>query len=555
MNHSLTTGEPLWVPVGNGRGQHSVWRADREPPAGWGVCGRPTDRTAALDAASLALETADDAGRDEHDPAAPLTVDRRFADVCRDGPGRTAVVQGEEQVTYGELAERAARVRAGLERLGVRRGSTVGICMNRGADMIVVLLGVLAAGAAYLPLDGYCPPARLAFMVRDAGAVCVVFGPAHAEALTGLPVPLVRCEDLYRHAASMRPGLARPDDIAYVMYTSGSTGQPKGVEVTHRNLAGFLDAMAAVLPDSAPVRVLFSTRLSFDIAGLEVYLPLTGGGSCVVAPDTWLLNARSLAGLVNSARPSLVQATPVGWRLLLDAGARFGGEQTLLCGGDTLPSAVAARLAALPSPAFNVYGPTEATVWATAWRITPGGVRIGEALPHARVYVLDESLSPLPAGAEGEAYIGGAAVAHGYRRRPRLTAERFVPDPWSPERGARMYATGDVVRDAEDGLEFVRRRDTQVKLRGYRIELGEIESVAESVEGVHAAVAVITDAGPEPEIRLTVESFDDARAVRSAVGERLRALLPAVMVPRRIDVLTALPLTPNGKVDRAVLCG
>jgi amino acid adenylation domain-containing protein len=478
------------------------------------------------------------------------TVDRRVAEVGARHAERLAVAGARHELSYRELTSRAARVRAGLERLGVRPGSTVGVCLNRGADLIATVLGVLSAGAAYLPLDGGYPLARLDFMVRDAGATCVVGG-----APAGLSVPAVAVSDLEgdREITSIRPTAAEPDGIAYVIYTSGSTGRPKGVEVTHRNLTAFLDAMITLLPPAAGRLVLFSTRFSFDIAGLEVFLPLTTGGTCLVAPETHVLNVRSLVALVNRARPSLVQATPVGWRLLLDGGARFSAGQSLLCGGDILPLGLAGRLAEQPAASVNLYGPTEASVWATAWPIVPGATRIGRPLSHARVYVLDDKLNPVAEGVEGEAYLGGPAVAAGYRGRPGLTAERFVPDPWSNLPGGRMYATGDIVRRSGGELEFLRRRDTQVKINGYRVELGEIESVAEGVDGVRAAVAVVVGADPGADLQLYLESAEDAPTVAAAVRARLAESLPAAMLPRQVDVVPELPVTANGKVDRAAL--
>jgi amino acid adenylation domain-containing protein len=420
--------------------------------------------------------------------------------------------------------------------------------------MLAVLLGVLSAGAAYVPLDGHYPAARLDFMARDAGVSCVVADPAFSAALADIAVPVVAPAELYLPGVGAAPeSVSTCDGLVYVIYTSGSTGRPKGVEVTHQNLVHFLDAMSALLPPSAGDRVLFSTRLSFDIAGLEIFLPLTTGGTCVVAPDTWLPKPRALASLVNSVQPSLVQATPVGWRLLLDAGLRLTAEQSLLCGGDVLPQALAARLASLPAVAFNVYGPTEATVWATAWRIDSAAAYIGRALAHARVYVLDDDGTPVTSGVYGQLYIGGPAVAAGYRGMPRLTGDRFVPDPWSAEPGARMYATGDIVRMVDGDLEFAHRRDTQVKINGNRVELGEVESIAGDVAGVKAAVAVVVDSASGPALHLYVEGDPGAPAVGNAVRNKLEQLLPAAMVPQRVSVVDALPVTANGKVDRGAL--
>ncbi|MGY0055404.1 amino acid adenylation domain-containing protein [Streptomyces sp. LZ34] len=548
-----------WIPVGNGRGHFSVWAAERTPPDGWRPVGAPSDRATALDSAARAWQAADAGAAVAPDPAPPDTVERSFARQARADPTRVAVVEGTAVHTYGELATRAARIRAGLAREGIGPGGVVGVCVDRGADLLALLLGVLACGAAYVPLDGGYPAPRLGFMVRDSGAERVVCAPHYAEALSGVEVPVVGVAELCeRVAPDPSPGLSEPDGLAYIMFTSGSTGQPKSVEVTHRNLAHFLDAMVRTLPPGAAERTLLSTQLCFDIAGLEIFLPLVTGGTCVVAPYTWLPRARSLAALVNTAAPTLVQATPARWRMLLDSGARFGPGQTLLCGGDALPPSLAERLSELPARSFNLYGPTEASVWATAWAIDGPRVSIGDALPHARVHVLDDTLTPVRDGAEGEAYIAGPAVVRGYRGQPRLTAERFVPDPWSPAPGGRMYATGDIVRVVGGRLEWLRRGDTQVKVNGHRVELGEIECVAESVTGVRAAAAVITGDAETAALSLFVESAEpttdtDTDTVCKAVRERLAHLLPPAMVPRWIQVLDTLPLTHNGKVDRKSL--
>ncbi|WBB53736.1 amino acid adenylation domain-containing protein [Verrucosispora sp. WMMD573] len=482
------------------------------------------------------------------------TLEQRFWFQVRQGPDRVAIRESDHQLTYGELGERVARVASALHDQGVREGDHVGVCLGRGSDLLAVLLGIWSVGAAYVPMDSKNPATRLAFMAVDVRLRCVVAGPGTGRALAEVTVPVVDGATLLAAAPRIDTGgVGRPGDIAYIIYTSGSTGQPKGVAVTHRNLASFIDATAELLPAAAHQRVLFSTPLSFDIAGLEIFLPLTRGGTCVVAPQTWLMNSRSLAELISSAQPSLVQATPTGWRLLLDAGVRITAGQTLLCGGEDLPRALAAELAGLPAVAYNMYGPTEATIWSTAWRIDGDEVCIGGPMRHATVHVLDDDLNPTD---EGELYIGGPAVAEGYYNRRELTARHFLPDPWSPVPGARMYATGDIVRRRGADLVWLHRRDSQVKLHGVRIELGEIEAVAVEVPGVSAAVALIHDDALHLFVAASViagavpVSAEDV--VRRVVGA-LRDRLPASMHPREVRVLDALPLSANGKVDRGSL--
>ena len=541
-----------WMPVRSILGCHSVWPAALPRPPGWQATGLASGREAALDAAAAAWST---------EPVAPPvpgstdTVDRRFFEHALDEPSRIAAVQDGTEYTYAELAALVASVQSGLHELGVRPDDTVGVCMGRSVGLLAVLLGILSCGAAYVPMDDKYPAARLGFMAGDVGVTCVIADDGSRAQLSEVQCPVTTFDELAATEPQVgQASLSRPQGLAYVIYTSGSTGLPKGVEVTNANLTCFLDAVSDLVPAAASERVLFSTPLSFDIAGLEIYWPLTTGGTCLVAPSTWLQNTRALVRLINEGGPTLVQATPVGWRLLLDAGASPGAGQVLLCGGETLPHPLARQLADLPATAINVYGPTEATIWATSWTITGAPALIGLAMSHARVYVLDEQLNQVADDAEGQLYLGGPAVARGYRGQVRLTAGRFLPDPWSPaEAGARMYATGDVVRVTDGQVEWLRRDDTQVKFNGNRIELGEIETIALSVDGVRAAIALITQNPAGPALSLYLESGVDEDLVRKLARQELRLHLPAAVVPTDIQVLAALPLTPNGKVDRIAL--
>lgn len=546
-----------WRTVRNADAAFSVWPSGLPLPAGWWEVGELTDRDGALDVAADMQSRCPAAFADSGAGADEDTVDVRFFARARSHRDDVAVIQDGIEYSYGELARRVLAVRAGLAAVPVSPGDPVGVCMGRGIDLLAVLLAVLGLGACYVPLDGKDPAQRLEFMSLDVGVRCVVADAALHNRFGALGCPVLAPAALHRADGENEKWAShsRPDGIAYVAYTSGSTGLPKGVEVTNANLTAFLDAASALLSPEANRRVLFSTPLTFDISGLEIFWPLSTGGCCLVAPSTWLLNSRTLARLVNEGGPTLCQATPTGWRLLLDAGARPAPGTTVLCGGEALPEVLARRLAELPVTAINVYGPTEATIWATSAPVTFGGpVRIGSAMAHATTYVLDDSLRMVADGEEGELYLGGAAVARGYRGRARLTAERFVPDPWSPHQpGSRMYATGDMVRRTAEGLEWLRRRDNQVKVNGHRVELGEIESIASGVPGVAAAVAVMVQGGQNSHPVLYLESDAAAESLRTGVRDVLRERLPATFVPAEIYVIPALPLTANGKVDRALL--
>ncbi|GAB1823417.1 amino acid adenylation domain-containing protein [Herbidospora sp. RD11066] len=453
---------------------------------------------------------------------------------AEESPGRVAVVCGDRTLTYGDLDAAARGVARRLIDAGVTPGDLVALYVDRSAEMVVALLGVLKAGAAYLPIDPGYPAARIAMVLEDSGAAAALTRPHLRESLPGFTGPIVDVDgatDLFGGASGRR------SSRAYVLYTSGSTGRPKGVVISHRALLNFLYAMRELLGAGPGDVWLALTSLSFDISGLELYLPLVTGGRIVVADAATARDGALLRDLIEREGVTHVQATPSGWRVLLDAG--FSRNVTGLVGGEALPVALARQLAARCARLINVYGPTETTIWSTAWEVpkNPSYVSIGTPILNTTVHVLDDDMRPVD---EGELYIGGHGVADGYLHRPALTAERFVPTG----RGDRLYRTGDLVRRrADGGLDFLGRADTQVKLRGHRIELGEIESVLEELDGVRQAVVAVHG---EVLVAYVVGDHGDLLA-------GLRERLPAYMVPSIVIPLDALPLTPNGKVDRRAL--
>ncbi|WP_433375422.1 amino acid adenylation domain-containing protein [Streptosporangium sp. CA-115845] len=466
----------------------------------------------------------------------------------RAAPAGTAPAggSGAEELTYAELAGRAAELAGRLGAAGIGRGSLVAVRMERGADMLVALLGVAMSGAAYLPVDPDYPEARVAYVIEDSAAALV---------LTGLDdLPPATAAPAVTPAVTKRP---RPGDTAYVLYTSGSTGRPKGVVVPHRALTNFLLAMRELLR-SAPRDVwLALTSLSFDISALELYLPLVTGGRVVVADAETARDGARLARLIRDEGVTHVQATPSGWRVLLTGDLpRVVG----LTGGEPLAPRLARELRPHLDRLVNVYGPTETTVWSTAWDVpeNPGEIVIGRPIANTVVHVTDPAGGPCPIGVAGELLIGGAGVATGYLGRPALTAERFVPGPG----GSRHYRTGDRVRLRNDGtLEFLGRTDNQVKLRGHRIELGEIEAVLDTHPGVRQAVVAVrgdrlvafaVPAAPPP-ARPGPDGHPDRHGTLDGLGEHAARELPGYMVPSVFVEVEALPLTPNGKVDRNAL--
>jgi amino acid adenylation domain-containing protein len=445
-------------------------------------------------------------------------------------PDAVAVTFGTESLTYRELDRRANALAHRLRDLGVGPEARVGIALERSLEMVVGVLAVLKAGGAYVPLDPSYPAERLAFMREDSG------------------VALVLEDGLGEVGESEHPpaGGPGPWNLAYVIYTSGSTGRPKGVQISHAALTNFLASMAE-RPGLGSGDVLLSvTSLSFDIAGLEIYLPLLAGGRIVLASREQAADGHALRELIAASGATVLQATPATWRLLLDAGWTGGKGLVALCGGEALPPSLAASLRERTRALWNVYGPTETTVYSTLEEIgAEPPIAIGRPVANTEVYVLDAWGNLAPAGVPGELLIGGAGLARGYLGRPELTAERFVPDPFGGA-GSRLYRTGDLARFLPDGrLECVGRIDHQVKVRGFRVELGEIE--AELCRHPEVAAAVVT----AREERLVAYMVGDAPI--EALREALKSRLPAYMMPSAFVLLESLPLTPNGKVDRKAL--
>ncbi|MGE3817684.1 MAG: amino acid adenylation domain-containing protein, partial [Nitrospiraceae bacterium] len=480
------------------------------------------------------------------------------AQQARRAPEAVALRDAGQSLTYRELEARAERVADALVAAGVEPNTRVGLCVERSVGMVVSLLGILKAGAAYVPLDPRYPAERLALMMEDARVAGLVTQPALADRLPACAAPVlyVNHEGTLPGAPppARRPAAIHPAQTAYVIYTSGSTGRPKGVMVAHRNVVNFLCAMRTLLSPSSRDRVVAVTSLSFDIAVLELFLPLMVGAQIVMVDAETAADGVKLAHEVERAGATLLQATPATWRMLLDAGWQGLPGLTQLCGGEALAPDLAARLSLTGAALWNVYGPTETTVWSAAHRIdNPAGpISIGRPLANTDLYLLDRRLQLVPVGVVGELYIGGDGLATGYWGRPDLTAERFVPHPFRDD-GTRLYRTGDVGRRRADGtIECLGRVDHQVKLRGYRIEPGEIE--ARLLEHPHIAQAVVVvREEPAGHKRLVGYLVAGEPVASPELREFLRSRLPEYMVPAAYVVLDKLPLTPNGKVDRKAL--
>jgi amino acid adenylation domain-containing protein len=480
-------------------------------------------------------------------------------------PQALAVVQGDAVVHYAELDAQAEAVAVRLRAHGVGPGAMVGLYLERTPRMLAALLGVLKSGAAYVPLDPGFPRERIACMLEDAAAPVVIADGAIAAQLPPGAHALLRIEDILDGAASdtdpAAVASANADDTAYVLFTSGSTGRPKGVRVPHRAAVNFLASMARAPGMGADDTLCAITTLSFDIALLELMLPLTVGARVALADRATASEGDALARLLDAVDATVMQATPATWRMLLDAGWRGRPGMRLLCGGEALPRELADRLLGCGSELWNVYGPTETTVWSTIERVQPGegAISIGRPIDNTSVYVVDARMQAVPAGVPGELLIGGLGVAQGYLDRPELTAEKFIADPFGARAGGRLYRTGDLARWRRDGrLDVIGRIDHQVKLRGFRIELGEIESVLLARDDVAEAVVVCREDRPGDKrlVAYVVPAAgqDDATAIDiAALRATARERLPEYMVPSAWMVLERMPLTPNGKVDRRAL--
>ena len=473
-------------------------------------------------------------------------------------PGARAVSAGGAGMTsYAELDAASNRLAHQLRALGVGRGSRVAVAVSRTPALPVALLGVLKAGAAYVPLDPAFPAERLAFMLADAQVSAVVTEEHLRAALPAHAAPVVSLDGDAAELAAQpdTPPTAgpRPEDVAYVIYTSGSTGQPKGVQIPHRAVVNFLASMRERPGLSASDVLLSVTTLSFDISVLEIFLPLSVGAEVVLASREEAADGEALAERLATSGATVMQATPTTWRLLLESGWRGDGRLKALVGGEAWPDSMARALRECCGSVWNLYGPTETTIWSAVAEVGEGPVLIGAPVGNTTLHVLDAGLRPVPVGVPGELCIGGAGLALGYLDRPELTAERFVADPLRA--GGRLYRTGDRVRRRADGqLEFLGRLDSQVKLRGYRVELGEIEAVLARHPAVAEAVALVREDVPG-DARL-VAYLVAAAGQAPGAGElrsHARASLPDYMVPSAYVLLDAFPLTPNRKVDRKAL--
>jgi len=488
-----------------------------------------------------------------------LNVIEAFRNQVATDPKSVACGFDGRQLSYQELDSLSDSVALNLTDKGIRAGDTVALCVERSETVLAAILGIFKVGAVYLPLDQEFPEARLKYMLEDSGAAAIVVDENTPTAIDELNVMRISINDLCSGDLSNAGSPASvaqlaPDQTAYVIYTSGSTGNPKGVLVPHQALINFLESMSEAPGFGPRDRLLAVTTLSFDISMLELLLPITQGGTTIIAGKNAVKDGEQLRQLIQQHCITVMQATPAMWRMLLETDWQHD-DSTLkgLCGGEPFPKDLAQELLGSLSELWNMYGPTETTVWSTCHRLRASEkqISVGKPINNTQVHILDRKQQPLPVSCPGEVFIGGLGLAKGYHKRPELTAEKYIDHPTY----GRLYATGDLAKWCPNGcIQHLGRLDDQVKVRGYRIELGDIESALKACPDVSAACAYVWEVGPgDARIVGCVVSEAQSDPNIIAIRKELRRLLPNYMIPQYFLPIDRVPLSPSGKIDRRKL--
>lgn len=479
-------------------------------------------------------------------------------------PDQVVVVFENRSLTFKQVNEAANKLAAHLLTFHIQTGDIIGLSIDRSPEMIIALLAILKTGAAYVPLDPEYPKDRVEFMMEDSAAKILLTSQKFKGHFVSVAQEVLIEDAIAKfdsYSANEPETIVTGDDLAYVLFTSGSTGKPKGVQIKHHNLVNFLLSMQKEPGFQAGDNLLAVTTISFDIAGLEMFLPLLTGAKLIITDAITAKDGRALIDLVADHKITVMQATPYTWRVMLEAGWETKFPLRILCGGEALPKDLINKLLARCSELWNMYGPTETTVWSTVKQITNDeDISIGKPIDNTQVYILDEKLNNFTDGTVGEIYIGGDGVAKGYLKRPELTNERFVDDIFSGIPGSKMYRTGDLGKIREDGeIVCLGRIDHQVKVRGYRIELEEIEQNLLKQDNVKQAVVIAREDTPgNPRLVGYViineqKNDSDLRAQFDTWQRGLLEVLPEYMVPDDFVIMETIPITPNGKIDRKAL--
>ncbi|ACK67014.1 amino acid adenylation domain protein [Rippkaea orientalis PCC 8801] len=471
-------------------------------------------------------------------------------------PNAIAIEFEGNSLTYYELNQKANQLANYLHRLGVKADSLVGICVERSLNMIVGLLGILKAGGAYIPIDPTYPKERINYMLEDSKATILVSQLSLKCQFVNYGQTIIYLEEI----SNKKPTIERTqtnvsaNNLAYVIYTSGSTGKPKGVQICHQAIVNFLTSMADKPGIKAEDVLLSVTTLSFDIAGLEIFLPLICGAKVVLVSRETAIDGVALKETIEQCQPTIMQATPATWQMLVEAEWQGNKQLKILCGGEALSHALAKKLLERTATLWNMYGPTETTVWSLIHQVKSAEhIPIGRPINNTTIYILDSDLNPVPIGVPGELYIGGAGLAKGYLNRPDLTTKKFIDNPFNSE--LKLYKTGDLARYLKDGtVEFLGRIDYQVKIRGFRIELGEIEAVLNQHPSILNSVVIAKQetVGTQRLVAYYTSSINGGVAVEE-LRQFLGQNLPNYMIPSVFIVLEEFPLTPNGKINRLAL--
>ena len=494
---------------------------------------------------------------------ADVCVSKLFEKQVSQSPAATAVTFEDKSLTYQQLNEQANQLAHHLKTLGVKPDTLVGIYMERSLEMVVGLLGILKAGGAYVPLDPAFPSDRLEFMLSDSNAAILITQESLADQLAAPQELKLVCIDkdwtiIARESTENLATQAKPEDLAYVIYTSGSTGRPKGVQIQQQSLVNFLTSMRREPGMTEQDALLSVTTLSFDIAGLEIFLPLTTGARLELVSRETATDGVQLMAALETCGATVMQATPITWRMLIDAGWQGNHQLKILCGGEALPLDLAKQILARCGSLWNMYGPTETTIWSTLRQVWPDDteISIGKPIGNTKCYILDSHMQPVPVGVSGDLYIGGDGLARGYLSRPELTAEKFVPNPFSVQPGARLYKTGDLAKYKPNGeIYYLGRGDNQIKIRGFRVELGEIEAVLAQHPAIREIVVIVREDHPGDKRLVGYPILKEGAPEPNSTDLRAfaREQLPEYMIPSAFVFLQEYPLTPNKKIDRKAL--